>query len=112
MFHQIGEQSIRYFDETIYRVIDNHGSKVFICCCSSRAFSAATSAKCSVLSAKMMPRELFTSKPPSSVMPYRQTSSSEPPCAPMPGTRRKLLGATLRMSLKSSPCVAPPTYIL
>ena len=59
-----------------------------------------------------MPREELTSSSHSFVMPYLQTSCSEPPCAPTPGTRRKWLGTILRMSAKRSPCVAPTTYII
>ena len=36
-------------------------------------------------------------------IPYLQTSSSEPPCAPTPGTRRKWFGTILRISSKARP---------
>ena len=41
---------------------------------------------------------LQTISPQVLFMPYLQTSSREPPCAPIPGTSRKWLGTILRMS--------------
>ena len=53
-----------------------------------------------------MPRLEFTISPQVEFMPYLQTSSSEPPCAPTPGTSKKWLGTILRISSKAR----PPTW--
>src|ERR1700740_2188668 len=57
----------------------------------------------------MMERDAFTINPQSLVIPYLQTSSRLPPCAPTPGTSKKLSGAYLRMLLNSVLLVAPTT---
>ena len=83
-----------------------------ISCWSLRASSPARTAKFSVLSAKMMPREELTINPQWSFMPYFATSSRLPPWAPTPGTNRKWSGTMSRMPLSISALVAPTTYIM
>src|SRR5471030_3032410 len=60
----------------------------------------------------MIERDAFTSRPQSLVMPYLHTSSRLPPCAPTPGTSRKLSGAYLRILVNSVLLVAPTTYMI
>ena len=55
-------------------------------------------------------RDRFTISPQVLFIPYLQTSSKEPPCAPIPGTSRKCSGAILRISSNARPCVAPVSY--
>src|SRR5690606_32417491 len=57
------------------------------------------------------PLEELISKPTSLVIPYLQTSCKFPPCAPTPGTNKKLFGTIFLISAKYSAFVAPTTYI-
>ena len=45
-----------------------------------------------------IPLEELMSRPPKSLAPYLITSSAEPPCAPTPGTRKKLSGQNVLIS--------------
>src|SRR5665213_4596235 len=60
----------------------------------------------------MNERDAFTMSPQSWVRPYLHTSARLPPCAPTPGTSKKLSGAYLRMFANSVFFVAPTTYII
>jgi hypothetical protein len=53
----------------------------------------------------MIPRDEFISNPTLAFIPYLHTSEL-PPCAPTPGTNKKLSGTTLRISVKYSALVA------
>ena len=83
-----------------------------ICCCNFTASSLALTAKFSVLSAKIIPREEFTINPQWEFIPYLATSSKLPPCAPTPGTSKKWFGTISRIPLNISAFVAPTTYII